>query len=307
MSPDFETIEFPQVVNWLKSVNGEFTLADATRYLCRGPHNTLASAMNLQLSLEHLAGSGDIEHASNRWGHYRKPDKSLIPIDITQTDETPVNLWLPFNASSFVKLFPGNIVVVSGQKDAGKTAVLFNAAYYNADKWNIHYFNSEMGPSEIKIRCSEFCKANNDTYFSIWKKVKFYERSTNFGDVIIPGEWNLNIIDFLENLQDFYRVGEYIRQIHDRLNGAICIIGMQQRDDKLPVGGWAALEKARLHLAITKDWSKDYPHKMKICVGKNWADHKINPVGRAVDYKIIRGGYLLAVTNNGKIWYEDNK
>ena len=56
------------------------------------------------------------------------------------------------------------------------------------------------------------------------KKVKFYERGGDLHDVIQRGKGNLNVIDYLEVNKDFYLVGEQLKKIYDRLDGAMAVI-----------------------------------------------------------------------------------
>ena len=87
----------------------------------------------------------------------------------------------------------------------------------------IHYFNSEMGPGELRTRLEKFGEP-----LDTWK-FQAYERSSNFADVIKPGPGNLNIIDFLEIHENFYEIGGRLKEIHDRLKGAVAIVALQKK------------------------------------------------------------------------------
>ena len=307
MTPDYELIELYHVREWLKYVNGEFSYNDAARFMLRGAHDNLASALSLQMSLEGLVDSGELDRVGSKWGHYRQPKKNIEAIDITQADESPVDIWLPFAMHKLVSVMRGNILTFGGEKNAGKTALMLNLAFDNRDKFDVHYFNSEMGPGEIKLRCLKYCDSHR-VPFSEWRKVKFYERSEDFADVIFPGPRSLNIIDFYECHDEFYKMGEGIRKIHDRLDGALAFVNIQKNpssDD--PIGGRRVTEKSRVHCNISYHHGNQYPHRLKITVGKNWANQLINPTGYCVDYKLANGCYLkVAVSpeNPEKHWYQ---
>jgi len=59
------------------------------------------------------------------------------------------------------------------------------------------------------------------------------ERSSNFADVIRPN--CINIIDYMELSGDFYMVAEYLRQLHDKLDGGIAIVALQKDPKALKV------------------------------------------------------------------------
>jgi len=178
-----------------------------------------------------------------------------------------------------VKIMPGNVIVVAGAKDAGKTAFLLNIAADNLAKFDVHYFNSEMGTGELKARLELF----DDIPFKEWRKVNFYERDENFHDVIVSGEGNLNIIDFLEIYEDFWIVKKRVAEIWRKLDGAIAIIALQKPQGRdIALGGEGSIEKARLALAMDKG-------QIKIVSGKNWQKTNENPKGKIIKFKLAAG------------------
>jgi hypothetical protein len=303
---EYELIDAYHVRDWLRYVNGEFTYNDVARFMLRGAHDNLASAMALQMALEGLVETGELERTGTKWGHYRQPKNAIERLDITHADDSPVDIFLPFGMHRLVNILPGNIITIGGEKNSGKTATLLNLAFDNRDRFDVHYFNSEMGAGEVRLRCIKYCESNR-VGFSEWEKVNFYERSDNFSDVIFTGKRALNIIDFYECHDEFYKMGEGIRKIHDRLDGGLAFIAIQKNpgnDD--PVGGRRVTEKSRVHVSISYTYGKEYPHKLKIDVGKNWADPKVNPRGYCVDYKLANGAFFKIATNRNdstKHWY----
>jgi hypothetical protein len=120
----------------------------------------------------------------------------------------------------------------------------------------------------------------------MWRDVSVYERSDNFPDVIKSGEGNLNIIDFLEVVDEFWKVASTIQKIHQKLNGALCVIGLQKNPHvDLGRGGAFSLEKARLYLSL------DY-QAAKIVSCKNFKQNDIiqgNPRGYTCKYTLVNG------------------
>jgi len=166
------------------------------------------------------------------------------------------------------------VMVIAGSKDSGKTAYLLNVVRLNMNHFPINYFSSEMGRIEFRKRLEKF-----GLPIEAWK-FKPKERSGNFADVIQPND--INIIDFLEVSEDFYRVGGMLREIYEKLNQGIAIVALQKnRGRDTGVGGDRSLEKPRLYLSLESG-------KAKIIVGKNWAS-EVNPVGLHLDFKLVQG------------------
>ncbi len=171
---------------------------------------------------------------------------------------------------------PGNIIVIAVEPDAGKTAFLLNLVRFNMNNFEIHYFSSEMGGSELKKRLSKFDLPLSDWRFKPW------ERSDNFADVIRPGKGKINVIDFLELHADFWSVGGKLADIHRKLRGAVAVIALQKnRDSDVGLGRFRGLDKARLYLAMERG-------RLRIVKAKNWATSK-NPAGLEIRFKIADG------------------
>ena len=151
----------------------------------------------------------------------------------------------------------------------------------NMHKFEIHYFNSEMGESELKKRLLKF----NDIQLNDWK-FEAIEQSDNFADVVAQGRGKINIIDFLEIYENFYEIGGRIAEIHKKLKGAIAVIAIQKNKGvDTGLGGYRGLEKPRLALALS-------PGQLKIVKAKNWRTEE-NPNGLQIDFKLVNGCILI--------------
>ena len=267
-----------EVKEWVLSTNGEFSTAD-----CRRDLNITGreDCKNMSKAFENLTKEGLIERFGKKNGIFRMVEDQCKVMDWIDVNCDYKDLWLPLGLGEICGIQPGNILVFAGAKDSGKTAFLMNCAKENRYNYKIHYFNSEMGPTEFKMRAFLFNEP-----LSTWKDVSVYERSENFHDVIKPGEGNLNIIDFLEVVDEFWKVAANIQKIHQKLNGALCIIGLQKNPHvDLGRGGAFSIEKARLYISM------DYG-KAKIVSCKNFKQNEIiegNPRGYVCSYKIHHG------------------
>ena len=234
------------------------------------------------VELKRQCEAGRIMPDGNRRGAYRTVDADCEEMNYLDAETNTVELRLPFNIHDRVVFFPGNIIVIAGSPNAGKTAFLINAIKENMRHLDIHYFNSEMGGAEFRKRLEKV----EGMAFADWN-FKAWERSDNFQDVIKPGPGKLNIIDFLEVHDEFYKVGGTLAEIHRKLRGALAIVAIQKnKGTDMGLGGFRTLEKPRLALAMDSG-------KLKIVKAKNWAS-PINPNGTEIEFKLVNGCEFIA-------------
>ncbi len=163
------------------------------------------------------------------------------------------------------------------------SALVYNIIKENRPKgWDVYLFNSESGAGELRKRLDKF----DDITIDQWD-FKAYQRSTDFHQVVRPGTNSLNIIDFLEVFDDFFKVGGHIKRIHDKLDGAIGIICLQKNPGAdTGLGGYRMLEVTRLAIALEFG-------TVKILKAKNFRDPKRNPNGAYKNFKLIDGYKII--------------
>lgn len=261
------------VREWVLSSNGVFLSSDVVRNLQVSSRD---ERKNLSKILSRLCDEGVIERYGNKNGCYRRIENHIEIIDFQNFSiDATLNIKLPFQIENYVKIMPKNIIVLAGEPNSGKTAFLLNVVKENMQNQEIYYFSSEMGGLELQDRLSKF-----DIPLGQWK-CKFIERSSNFADVIKPDA--LNIIDFLEINDEFYKVAGFIKEIFDKLKKGVAIIALQKnRGTDYGLGRMRSLEKPRLYLAMETG-------KIKIVKGKNWANSEKNPNGMICDFKLVNG------------------
>jgi bifunctional DNA primase/polymerase-like protein/primase-like protein len=210
-------------------------------------------------------------------GVYRKVENDCEPEDWQNAPTDTVNLWLPFGLNEMIEVMPGSIILFAGAQDAGKSAVQMNIAKENMRKWNVHYFSSELNAGAFKSRMNKFPEATPDQC-----PIKFYSRSENFHDVLRTGKNDLNIIDYLEIHDAFYKVSELLARIHEKLGQSICVVALQKDPNALyGRGGSFTQEKPILSVALD-------PGKATISKFKGeWRDE--NPRGKEYRFKLLDG------------------
>lgn len=185
-----------------------------------------------------------------------------------------------------VRVFPGNIIVIAGAPNAGKTAFLLSVCRYNMKESRVRYISSEMGPEEAVDRIQQF----DDTTVPAWQKEwEFIEWYADFSDPLLTGKGNINFIDYLEQPEgEAWRASHQLTEIHKKLDGAIAIVAIQKnrgvgRDTG--VGGDQTLFKPRLYLSL------DYGHA-KIVKCKTFKPKFGNPSGMECDFKLAAGHHF---------------
>lgn len=267
-----------EVMDFVASVaSGSVSLLDCYNSLQLSTKTDKAAC---RMAITRLCRMGIIEPCGNRSGVYRKVDKKVDLIDFLNAKGEMLDLKWPFGIEKLCGIMPKNIVVVTGSPDTGKTAFLLDFIRRNMMRYPTNYFSSEMGALELKSRLEKFPQLPLQGW-----NFKPMERSSNFADVIQPNE--INVIDFLEIHQDFYMVGQWIKDIFDKLDKGIAVIAIQKNTGKgvdIARGGVGSLEKPRLYLSLSNN-----PHVLKIVKAKNWVNDMINPNGLSIRYKIVGG------------------
>ncbi len=263
-----------EIEKWVSVTEGNFSITECYNEL--QTVTGVSNRNNYRVVLNRLKGKGVIERSGNKDGIFRRVENDTQEIDFLSADDTELEIDLPFNIDSLVDIHPKSIIVIAGAPNAGKTALCLNIAEANMHNYDVCYFSSEMSAQELKSRLSKFDRPITD-----FKKVTWLERSHDHHDVIKPD--SLNIIDFLEVHEDFWKIGLYIKQIFDKLNKGIAVISIQKdRGKEVGLGATRGLEKARLYLSMN-------PNEMNIVKAKNWASPSINPNGMKLNFKLFLG------------------
>jgi primase-polymerase (primpol)-like protein len=210
-----------------------------------------ADKRKVSVYLKRLADEGLIRRHGKRHGVWRKlDDGSDNVIDFKNVEVGPgVNMWLPFGLHKMVRIHPGNVIVVAGEINSGKTAFTLNTARYNMHSHTVFYLSSEMEGEEFRDRLDAF----EGLGVHDWQ-ISAHRVAENYEDHIRPGRGVINIVDFLEIHDEFFRIGGQLKNIHDALDGAVAVVAVQKNPDKdTPLGGYRGLEVARLALAIEEE------------------------------------------------------
>jgi hypothetical protein len=270
--------------------------------------------------LNYLKKLGKIASVKNKTGHWRVLENNLVRQNPLSVKAKPYKIPMALGIYELVDIYPKNIILVSGSPNSGKTTFALNLAFFCAmldcqapiyiynllyssysqaepktdppdfclPNGPIRYFNSEMDETELSKRISAFPESD------VWtKKVEFYERTSNFQDVIDPN--GINIIDYLSIYENFWEVGVPIKEIHESLKTGIALICLQKKPGaEFAKGGAVTLEIPRL--VINMDNNSPFGGIAKIAKAKAWAT-KNNPNGLERDYKIVDSWKIVSVSD----------
>jgi hypothetical protein len=243
-----------------------------------------------------------IEKSGNKDGVYRRINAEINFIDFNEdVVEDPFDLKLPLKINDMVDIFAGNIILVAGEYNAGKTAFLMNVLQMNKNKHCIRYFSSEMGRVELEKRFRGFGLPR--TFWMPDSMTDYVRQSRDFQMTLKPD--GINIIDYLEFPDsDFTKGAEMLTKIHDKLQGGIAVVGIQQKQGAaLPRSGDLVLEKPRLAVAMKKDNSAtgDLPiGLMEVLKAKNLKAGKAD--GKKLRFEITDRGSKFRILNDWGFW-----
>ena len=277
-----------EIKDWIKLVtNSTFNVTDCYRDLEIVTKSDRAAARQ---ALKRLVEDKLIRSEGKR-GLYKPVDESIEYIDIFSAGDAGYPLTLPMDIHKYYEAQDGNVIIVSGEQNAGKTAWCLSAMEMNHMQHKVCYMSSEMSTPEFKKRILAFdmpIEAWN------WKNIELINRNDNFADLIKP-DGRIYICDFIEVYDDFYKVGATIRDIWQALDGkGIAICCLQKNAGSLyGRGGSFSAEKARLVINLEKSYDK-VGNWCKIIKCKNWAPDIIdNPDGMQRRYKLVHGNKFV--------------
>jgi len=272
------------IQDWLSITEGYITVTECDKEL---QIVTSEQKANRRVIFHRLVKEGILERDTKRAGVFRRINQECNTIDFMSASSKPFHIKWPFALEEYASLYPKNICVIAGSPNAGKTALVLNVAEMNFDRYKgrIRYVSSEMGATELKTRLQKFESPLED-----WQGVDFREKAGNFSDVIMP-DW-LNIIDFYEISDQFWKIAEDLKRIYEKLKKGIAIVCLQKSLGKSEGrGGDFGLEKPRLYLNLDPDPPDGAV--LTIRKAKAWAIEGRNPNHYKTRFKIVNGSKLI--------------
>lgn len=174
---------------------------------------------------------------------------------------------------------PGDVVVIAGVSNMGKTAFCLNLLWENFDKFPCVLMGNEYKPAKFKRRVSRMTWAEPLKEDGT-PKFKLIERHEGWKDIIEPD--SINIIDWINLGDNFYQIGKIIEGIQEKLRNGIVVVSLQKGDDRdLAIGGQYTEHLSSVYLTV--DFERITVRKIK-----EWKDW--NPNKSIFGFQLVDGG-----------------
>lgn len=270
-------ISAEQIRAWIITGKSNFYVNELDRefnFMSRQDKNRRSTLLN------RMVEAGEIERIER--GLYKIVIREYEDIDYLAGEEKDfAAMCYPLDLHKLVDTPPGSLVVVAGTTNSGKTAFCLNIIKDNQDQWPgcTYYWTSS---AEGNVRVLRKRLALFDIPLNQWS-FKARRPGGDFEDVIDPD--GLNVIDYLEVHDEFYLVGKKLAAIHERLREGVAVVALQKNPGaKFPRGGWLALDKAALAVAI------DAGRPNKLTIQKAKYPKGGNPIdGRTIEFFLFQG------------------
>jgi hypothetical protein len=248
----------------------------------------------LRVNLHRLCKKNVIEKYGGKSGVYRKVEKDFEEMAWLDAPTDEFLLKFPLRVEDYTRVYPKNVILLSGAVNAGKTSFALEFARLNRKLFGtrIRYVSSEMGPTELKNRLLLYPQEQHFD-LNIWKDIEFVERSENYPD-LITGEQRIFILDYLELYDDIYRMAGIINDIFRRLEKGMALV-IIQKDPKKEHGWGGQATKHKARLAMDLERGKLILRKVKSFKGEHSPDGMCREFKLAQGWKFIpQGGWHIS-------------
>jgi len=271
------------VDRWLEVHKGETFDLDL---ICRQLQITERDNRHLVVQkLSYEVSIGKLEK-SNRIYRYINKDKDIIDWYNSSVEQT-LNINFPkgrdgtkFGFDGCVCISPGDIIVVAGVSNMGKTTFAQNFLWENMDNYSCVLMGNEYTPVKFKRRISRMAW-NNPLKEDSTPKFELIKRLDNWSDIIERDK--ITIIDWIAlPANELYNIGHVIQGIQSKVGNGIALIVIQ-KDEASNLGRGRAFSEELASLYLTIDQGK-----MTVRKAKEWFGH--NPNREVYGFDITNGG-----------------
>jgi hypothetical protein len=237
------------------------------------------------IELSKRVHSGELEKSNKSYHYIDNTSKYIDWVNASEGDTLDI-AWpygredgSQFGFDGYTIVSPGDVIVVVGNSNVGKTTFAHNFLWENMDKYPCTLMGNEYSPAKFKRRVSRMDWADPLKEDGC-PKFELIERHDSWKDIIRPD--NINIIDWINLGDNFYQIGSIIEGIQSKLSQGIVMIVLQKAPGKeLGLGGGFSMHLASLYLSIDFE-------RLTILKCKEWHDH--NPNNGIYGFTIVNGG-----------------
>ena len=197
-----------------------------------------------------------IEKHGDRRGCYRPVINEYEVLDIMNAPENEFKINFPLGIHQHCRIYPKNVIVISGVANMGKSAMAFEICRHNRHLFKnkkVRFQTTEAGDTEIKRRLLMYPQENFRHPLKWWvDNVEFIPKADNWSDIVDPD--GFNIVDYISDYAEAYKIPLYIQQIHNKLREGIAVLVIQKDPNKPHgQGGQATRHAARLAIDIERN------------------------------------------------------
>uniref|UniRef100_A0A6M3KZT2 Uncharacterized protein n=1 Tax=viral metagenome TaxID=1070528 RepID=A0A6M3KZT2_9ZZZZ len=271
-----------RVREWLEIHKGEhFDLDLISRQLNLG---TAEARKYAAIELSRKVQQGILEKVSNRYIYI---DSSYKVIDWLNASVESFDVKFPYGIEDQTKfgfdgsalISPGDIIVIAGQSNAGKTLFCLNLLWENMDNYPCTLMGNEYAPGKFKRRVFRM-KWRSPVNVDGQPKFELIERFNRWQDIIRPN--NINIIDWINITDNFYQIGGIIEAIKGKLERGIAVISLQKSgENPHGRGGTFSVDMTSLYLSM------DF-NRLTVIKSKEW--ERYNPNRKTYGFEIVNQG-----------------
>ncbi len=256
---------------------------------------------HLRKMMHDLVQSKEIKPSGNRDGFYRVLAKAT-PVKWWEADGSVYfDLGHPtghkdntrFAWEELVNISPGDLILIGGVSNYGKSCLALNYLGENIDRYNCLVMGNEYTTLD-GIPSPKFKRRLENMSWVQWfngsgePKFQLLPIRADFDCYVEKGK--LNIIDWINMPENPYLIGRVLEDIKANLGDGVAIVVVQKsRTSELGVGGQFTEHFADLYLTIDPygDWQS------RVTIGKV-KDAKARATGRSWAFKIEDSGANLA-------------
>ncbi len=194
-----------------------------------------------------------IERYGNKRGCYRAINQEYETLNILDAPDHPLDFDFPMSISDHCRIYPKNVILISGIANMGKSALAFELARLNQKLFpgkKIRFQTTEAGDTEIKSKLNRYPQEIIPIKWWV-ENVEFIPKADNWADIIDPD--GLNVVDYISDYLEAYKIPYYIQLIHTKLREGVAVLVIQKDPNKPHgQGGQATRHAARLAIDIER-------------------------------------------------------
>jgi len=265
------------ILDWIKHSQGWWTADEIDRDLGL---SSVADRKSRSQVLRRMRAEGHIEQHATINKRFRHVEEYVEGLNFKSAPTGAVlDLSWPLQIEDYVHMYPGNLAVIAGNSNAGKTAFMLNFIWLNQNKFDINYWCSEMEAEELGDRLDGFGVSRDSWTF------RAFDRATDFQDVVVPDA--INLIDYLDLDDNVYLVKGHLDKIGRAVGKGMALVALQKKGgNELGYGQERSLATPKLYLSMAAG-------KMKIVKGKIPAKRNVTANGLQRTFEIRHGVYFV--------------